>query len=748
MRLVSALFSIILLFCSFNQAIAQINQDTIGVTDIELPLKFTKSILLAEPTHFPVRTEVSKTLDWQWENLGPNVQPKELNPGGKAIPTYAAGRGNGTGRINYLVIHPKYQDIMWACSPTGGAWISYDKGNLWTNAGTDKLSISGVACLTPHARKKTTWWLATGDGDDLFQFSDGVWMTKDAGLTYVSMNGLIENEMLPFGKEDDYYSHICDIKSNPKRAKQLIAATNNGLFISDNALKPEKVKWRKVADGYFYSITIINGKSRGKDVIVATGDKFLMSEDGGKTWTTISNPSYPESDQYPFLRMNAQWTPVDPGKLFVVVTCSKAVTQSSIGEGTLFEFDLESKQWKFIRSLRTDMGNVIPTRARAFAVSPTNNGMMCGNVQPLYRSEDRGKTFSKIEKNQMHDDCHHIIYDKYGKWMFASHDGGVSVSMDGGVTWEASDNGIGAANIFGVSTSQTLEPQVLYGGYDVGGNLLKEGNWWHVSWGDGFETIISPSDPKIMFSTMQNGNIQRSDDGRTFETGSNASGAKTEWHTWIRMHPTNNNLVFCSGAKLSRSSDTGKTWKTVFEAPKIDPAIYNAYRFFMSENHPGVMYVYALDTTRIHPQIWRTFNITEQNESLIKWEKVTDIPIEGWIMGIEIDPEDPKKFWMLYGRNEPTGKIWWYDGEKYEDYTSNLGYSKCEALVLQRGPEKRLYLGSNYGVFTRRFGESQWTLMKGLPGVQIKSMAINNTASKLVIGTFGRGVWWGDLIRR
>jgi hypothetical protein len=334
------LFTLVCLVCS-SFLNAQHLIDTVGVYEIEEPLKFTKPILLAEPTHFPVRTEVSKILDWQWENLGPNVQPKELNPGGKAIPTYAAGRGNGTGRINCLVIHPKYQDIMWACSPTGGAWISTDKGNLWTNAGTDKLPISGVACLTPHARKKTIWWLATGDGDDLFQFSDGVWMTKDAGLTYVSMNGLIENEMLPFGKEDDFYSHICDIKSNPKRAKQVIVASNNGLFISDNALKPESVKWRKVADGYFYSITIINGKSRAKDVIVATGDKFLISEDGGKTWSTISNPSYPESDQYPFLRMNAQWTPVDPGKLFVAVTCSKAVTQSSLGEGTLFEFDLK-----------------------------------------------------------------------------------------------------------------------------------------------------------------------------------------------------------------------------------------------------------------------------------------------------------------------------------------------------------------------------------------------------------------------
>jgi hypothetical protein len=68
-------------------------------------------------------------------------------------------------------------------------------------------------------------------------------------------------------------------------------------------------------------------------------------------------------------------------------------------------------------------------------------------------------------------------------------------------------------------------------------------------------------------------------------------------------------------------------------------------------------------------------------------------------------------------------------------------------MVLQKGPDKRLYIGTNQGVFTRKQSESQWTLLAGLPGTYIKSLDINYAASKLVVGTHGRGIWWGDLIR-
>ena len=127
--------------------------------------------------------------------------------------------------------------------------------------------------------------------------------------------------------------------------------------------------------------------------------------------------------------------------------------------------------------------------------------MVVGNVQPVYLSADGGRHFEKIAKGQMHDDIHHLCFSPNGKMLWATHDGGVSRSLDGGLTFEARDRGIGAANVFGVSVAQTKNPQVLYGGYDTGGNLLLNATWFHVTWGDGFQTVIDPVDSLEMYAT-------------------------------------------------------------------------------------------------------------------------------------------------------------------------------------------------------------------------------------------------------
>ena len=727
------------LFCQTN--------DSIAVE--EMPeLKFTKQILTDRVSTIPNKHSVKKSLDWNWEFMGPNRLPLEFNPGGRALPQYSLNRGNGTGRINYLVQHPRKHDVLWACSPTGGVWISRDHGSTWNVAGTDQLPISGVSSLAPDAKKVDRWWIATGDGDDYFQYTDGVWLTTNGGKSYVQLNGKNQNP-LPYGNPNDTKGQICEVVSNVKRPRQLFVAGNRGLHMTLEGYNSEWVEWERVAEGYFYDVLIINKRRRAKDVIIAAGDRIVWSDDGGKQWKSASMPPWKAMSEFPFVRMNV----LEPeGKrlvCYVVVTCAISANQTGTGEAGLFKYDFEKDEWTFISSLKKAAGNMLTSRARAIAVNPRNSKeLICGNVQPLFRSTDEGVSFIRVEKNQMHDDCHHIIFSKKDNRIWASHDGGVSVSLDNGITWSPSDVGIGAANIFGLATSQTTEPQFLFGGYDTGGNLLRDSIWYHVSWGDGFETIIHPRDPNVMFSTMQNGNIQRSIDGTSFDTGKNPSGAKTEWHTWIRMHPVNNNFVFCSGAKLQRSSNMGETWSTIFDAPKVNAALYNVYRFYLSEDHPGVMYAYVLDTTRINPQIWRSFNITAEKPEDIQWQKVADIPVEGWIMSIQVDPTNPNNFYLLYNRNEEQGKFWYFDGQKYIDQTANLGLSKCESMILQKGPEKRIYVGSNYGVFTKRENETQWTLLKGLPGTQIKSLDINYVARKIVVGTYGRGVWWADLLYR
>lgn len=697
----------------------------------------------------PQRDEILRQLDWQWQCLGPNVLPAELNPGGRAIPAYAVNRGNGTGRINFLFQHPVDSNYIWACSPTGGVWISPNRGEKWHNAGTDALPISGVAAIAVDPNCVSKWVIATGDGDDLLMYSDGVWITNNCGQSYEKLNGTWEHYTLPYGDPLDNNGQISDVVAEPRHMDYLLVAGNRGLFMSKGNVMPETIRWNAVAAGRFYDVLIIPSEKKNKDIIAAAGDRLVISFDGGKEWTEMPAPEYPQPNEFPFLRISLTHSPARPHVLLAAVTCSESASQSGIGEATLQEFNLITRKWSNIRSLRKDLNNVIPTRARAFCASPADSlTLFCANVQPIFKSTDGGISFGKADKNQLHDDCHFLMVEKNGSHIWAATDGGVSRSTDGGKTWAPRDLGIGAANVFGLSTAQTIRPQVAFGAYDTGGNLLRDGSWWHVNWGDGFETISHPADSAIAFTTLQNGGIFRTTNRDDFNTVVTAVGQKSEWHTWIRQHPVHHNMIVSSGKKCMRSMNLGDQWELLFEAEKLDSNLVNTYRFFFSENHPGVMYAYVLDKSHIRPQIWRTFQITEPDATAIRWEKVTDMPVPGWIMNIEVDPADPRNFWLLLGRTENTGKFWYFNGEEYADQTLNLGSAKCESMVLQRGADKRLYLGSNYGVFTKSAKESQWTLLKGLPGTAIKSLAINYTANKLMVGSFGRGVWMGELMRK
>ena len=706
-------------------------------------------------------TQIEDQKQWKWECIGPEVQPEELNPGGKAIPAYAVNRGNGTGRINYLFVHPHDQKYVWACSPTGGLWYTHQGGSHWHAGGTDELPISGVSSVAVNLKDHRQWLISTGDGDDQFMFSDGIWLTNNAGRSYFNINGNDPSTALPFMRDNDA-TYIGEVVCKPDDFSFAMVASNKGLWICEDVfggkgnswfaritgrVRKANHKWKRVVEGNFYDIEVIPHPTESENIIVASGEKLVVSYDGGMTWETMPQPQYDEPERYKFLRLSVEYSPALPYFLMVAVTSSEGATASKSGQASLQLFDLKTKNWVNVKDMRGDVTNLNSTRARAFAVSPKDARLvLCANVQPIHRSLDGGRKFSKIEKNQMHDDVHHIEFAPDGETVWASHDGGVSVSYDRGISWQTMDKGIGAANVFGVSVAQTKEHQVAFGGYDTGGNFLRDKKWWHVSWGDGFETITSPEDPSVVFTTMQNGMIQASSSDGKFEDARSAN-SKSEWHTWIRMHPVDHNTIYCGGNRLVRSRDLGLKWETIFDCQHQDSTLYSVYRYFMSPSHPDVMYAYVLDEeTKIRPELWMTKNLREDEASKVEWTKVSHVPQEGWIVNMSIDPSDASKFWLLYNRPEADGKIWFFDGKKYTDKTQNMGGAKCESMTTDH-ETNRLYVGSNYGVFTRLPEDNKWTLLTGLPGTYIKSLDINYTTKELVVGTFGRGIWVGELFR-
>lgn len=720
-------------------------EDMMGFAGVEG--SFQTAVRNSYKSVFAQRGQGGPVQNGNWSFLGPSVQPKELNPGGKAIPTYAEGRGNGTGRINFLYQDPSLTNRMFACSPTGGLFVSSNQGISWEPAGTDQLPVSGVSSITVNKQDPDVWLISTGDGDDKFMFSDGVWRTTNAGASWENINGMKYGRSLLPSENPENHLYVAKILAHPCDFNRVFAATSAGLYITNNALDPpEKVKWKKIDDSFYFDLLI---PDEDQGLVYASGERFKVSYDCGNSWKDLPFPAYPKSEQFSFARLVMQ-PAGESGQLFGAVTCAEQFSQSPIGEGTLWRFDLKTEKWDLVRSLSQGMNNLITTRARAFAVAPSNpNLVLVANVQPIYRSLDGGANFERIERNQMHDDVHHILWVE--NRVYASHDGGVSVSYDEGLNWRSSDVGIGVANIFGLSVAQSKEQQVLYGAYDTGGNLLKDDEWYHVTWGDGFETIIDNQNPDEMYATKQNGHINRSlDGGGSFDRAITSTRTKTEWHTWIKAHTTKNGVLFCSGDKLMRTMNKGDVWEPILDVKDFNGTFGRDYltvfRFFLSEHHPEVIYAYVLDKSKVNPILLRTKNATTADPNYVKWEVVPQIPRPGWIMGMAIDADNPEQFWMTYKNVEPEGKIYRFNGQRYVDVSANLGWCLIESIVLDKNSEERIYVGSNHGVFTRDKREESWTLLEGLPGTYIRSLAINYETKSLYAGTFGRGVWFAPLL--
>ncbi|MDP4828411.1 MAG: hypothetical protein NWR73_12035 [Flavobacteriales bacterium] len=703
------------------------------------PEKAYKSVLSERGQGGPV-------IDWKWTEVGPSQQPIELNPGGSAIPAYALNRGNGTGRINYLYVDPVIEGRVFACSPTGGLFVTENNGETWRNAGTDQLPVSGVSSIAVNPLNPQQWLISTGDGDDKFMFSDGVWRTSDNGKSWENINGQKNGRAILPSERQESLLYIAEIVAHPCDFNRVFAATSEGLYATDNALDiPEKVRWKKIAPSFFYDILIL---PENPAVVIAGGERFFVSNDCGASWDEHEAPNYKDAAKFPFRRLTLQASTSDPNLVWVGVSCAEKFSQSPLGAAELQTYNIKTRSWKFVRSLNEQMNNLTTTRGRAFVVSPVDEKIiMVANVQPIYRSIDGGVKFERIDANQMHDDVHHILFEQNGTTVWASHDGGVSRSTDGGITWYNRDFGIGVSNVFGLDVAQSDTLKVLFGAYDTGCTLGTDMGWYHATWGDGFETIIDPKDAMVMYTSKQNGILNRSDDGGlTFEKVVSPRATRSDWHTWIRCHPKRTEVLFCAGDKLMRSFDKGAKWDPILDVKAVCENCVNVYKFFLSESNPNVMYAYVLDESKVNPLLFRTNNLLTPNPEDVKWTEVARIPRPGWLSAIVIDPDNPLQFWLAYKDADPDGKLYRFNGDRYIDISRNLGWAVINALVLDDKDNERLYIGTNHGVFTRNRLEYDFTLMNGLPGTWVRSMVINEVTRELFIGTHGRGVWRGSLL--
>ncbi|MGD9587818.1 MAG: WD40/YVTN/BNR-like repeat-containing protein [Pyrinomonadaceae bacterium] len=200
--------------------------------------------------------------------------------------------------ISRIIVHPLNPDIVWVAaqgalyspSKQRGIFKSIDGGQTWKNVlfidertGAAELSIDATnprimyAAMWEHGR--LPWKVISGGP------GSGLYKSVDSGDTWVKMTEGLPKEM---GKMS-----ISVAPSNPERVWALIESDSTkderGLYVSNNAGKT----WSQVSSdprlvqrAWYYIELFVDPKN--ENVIYVLSAPALRSNDGGRTWETLS----------------------------------------------------------------------------------------------------------------------------------------------------------------------------------------------------------------------------------------------------------------------------------------------------------------------------------------------------------------------------------------------------------------------------------------------------------------------------
>ena len=698
--------------------------------------------------NFPrtVESELSK-----WREIGP-VQ----NPGNYRQSERQYRRIRGIGRIYCIEFDPLNPNRIFVGSPTGGLWVSRDNGDSWQNGGTDFLPNPGISHVQLHPTDSNTWFIATGDGDDLFSFSYGIYRTQNAGRTWVNING--HNSSLPITSLDESWKPVTIRKmalqeDNPN---VLYAATTEGLFRTQNALAGSgAVEWEKLYDGSFYDVQIVPN-TRGSRIL-AGGETVVYSLNSGESWREIRDI---EETHYGKLngkrkRTTIRISPDRPNQAYLALTVDDGEGSTRF-EAVLYRYDLSRQRMEFITELPREMGPqkyMGAGRAQSIAVSPNNaSEIILGNVMNLYRSIDGGNTFEAVGKN-FHDDLHWACYRESSSEIWLGTDGGVSSSIDSGKTWRQHDENLNVLNAFNMGYGRRINA-FSYGGYDVGCNLTDSaGNFMVATFGDGFETEIDDSNPdSVVYYTAVNGYISRFVKGErpTFVTPPrNLTGAQWKRHFVLNRHYPG--VIYSAGNKPLVSKNHGSDWEVL--GPEIE---HDVWEVFVGHQTSNTVYAIAVNP----------FAILKYDSTPERWTDVTPMvygfndnqPIRRWASDVYVHPTDPNRFWVTYGRYEngggkyPIPKVIEVDNGNVRDLTGiyegdrTLQNLKVYEVAYQGGSENRVYVGTNAGVYYKDSRSQGWKKVPGLPHAAVHELEMDECRGLLYAATYGRGIWETDLL--
>ena len=623
----------------------------------------------------------------------------------------------GRGRVNVICVDPSNANTIYFGAPAGGIWKSTDSGTTWVPL-FDEFAQIGVSGIAVAYDNPNIIYIATGDKDAQDSYSIGVYKSIDGGLHWNPTGLTLNNANKGIG----------DLIIHPTNNQILWCATSTGVFKTSDG----GTTWANKISGNFSqgSLRLKPGDATKLYVSSANGadSKFYRSLNSGDTFSNIGITGLPTDSARLVFDVTANNTNV--------VYCLSAGIQANVFQGI---FKSTDSGVTFVETgliaAGTDVfdGGTQAWYDLALCVSQTDANEVYTGLLNVWKSSDGGATATKLNSwsswspNFTHADIHFLKF--FGDKLYCGSDGGIYVSTDRGTTF---NDIIGQAQIgefYKISVSKQSASKITGGLQDNGGFFFNNNLWRSYHAGDGMDTAIDPTNSNKCYGFVYNGGtlFQSNDSGMTLSLAvSSPTGETGEWVTPLRSNSVGE--IFAGFKKLYKL--TNGSWVA---QNTLAFGSGNIINISVDPSNDNTMYVSK--GTKLYKSTNRgvTFNQVYSASSAIT--------------SISVNYSDSS---IVYITNAGTA------GNAYKSTNGGTAFTAIATglpavgknIIVHQGRHSLnpLYVGTTLGVYYKDDSMTTWAPFEtNLPNTSVADLEINLDDSKIIAGTYGRGVWQCDI---
>jgi len=471
------------------------------------------------------------------------------------------GPNNVGGRTRALAPDVANPNTFIAGGITGGMWKTNNSGGSWTKTTTNS-QLHSATCIAQDVRTGQTsnWYVGTGErtGNSAGQgvnafFGNGVYKSIDNGSSWTL---LLSTSGIPPTSFTSNWQYVWNVATDPSNATEaeVYAATIGAIYRSSNG----GTNWTQVLGGLtnmseFTDIAVSNTGvvyTAGSFTASGTMNGIHRSTDGINYTDITPTTGFPPS----WGRIVVTLAPSNQNVLYIAIAGVPNGFPNSINGHMLWKYTYNSGNGTGTGGVWESRGSNLPQLNQNnyggfnepfdsqggydlnLKVKPDNENFLVVNAVNIYVSTDAFATTTNARRiggyqpasengtypNQ-HPDLHSGFFKPGSSVEYISgHDGGISrtadittnITANNPVTWQSLNNGYNVTQFYAITMSPETGSNRLAGGYQDNGSYMTNSGtltdpWSAINSGDGAFCALAPISDDRVYSSSQNGEIQR-----------------------------------------------------------------------------------------------------------------------------------------------------------------------------------------------------------------------------------------------